>query len=84
MLLRDHPEVSPWPDHNAISAVPPLPNPEDVAGLRIQNIRFANPARIHIVLTYGAGTCIWSKDFKDAAFATALIDNRDKLICKTL
>ena len=84
MLLRNHPELSPWPDLNGISAVPPLPTAREAVALRIQNIRIATPARIHIVLNYGAGTCLWTKDFNDGVFATAVYDNRNKLIGKTL
>jgi len=84
MLLRDHPELSVWPDHNGISAVPPLPKAQDLLTLKIQNVRISTPSRVHLVLNYGAGTCIWTKDFKDGKFAVALRDNQDKLIGKTL
>jgi len=41
-------------------------------------------ARIHIIFDYGAGTCLWTKDFKDAPFAVALYNARNHLIGKSL
>lgn len=84
MLLRDHPEVCPWPDLNGISTVPPLPTTDEALGLRIQNVRFVRPGIIHIVFNFGGGTCLWKKDFKDAPFAVALYNARSRLIGKSL
>lgn len=84
MLLRDHPEVCPWPDLNAISAVPPVPTKDEALGLRIRKIRITAVARIHIIFDYDAGTCLWTKDFKDAPFALALYNARNHLIGKSL
>jgi len=53
-------------------------------GLIIQNIQPAYPAGIHIVLSWGAGNCLWTKVFRDTNFAFALYANKGQLIGKTL
>ena len=84
MLVREHPELIPWPDHNAISGVPPLPRAQELPRLRILGVRTTNPATIHLTLEYGRGTCAWSKEMKDVEVSIAFRKNRDNLIGKTL
>lgn len=85
MLLRDHPEMKPWPPGATAFATPgPSPTDREVPGLRIQNIRIVVPARVHFSLIYRGGDCLFIKDFEDAKFALAINDNQNKLIGKTL
>jgi hypothetical protein len=84
MLVREHPELTPWPDHNTISGAPPLPKPEEVPRLRILKVIVTNPATIQLILMYGPRTCWWRKELTDTEIALAFRRNRDNLIGKTL
>ena len=85
MLLRDHKELSPWPNLDSLGAAGSLiPKAYELPGLKIQNIRPAWPTGLHIVLSWGAGNCQCTKIFKDANFAFAVYTNRRQLIGKTL
>ena len=84
MMIREHPELFPWPDHNAISGTPPLPRAEELARLRILKIVVTNPATIHLTLEHGRGTCSWFKALQDTEIAVAFRNHRDSLIGKTL
>ena len=84
MLVREHPELTSWPDPSAISGTPPRPNPEEVLRLRILKVIVTNPATIHLMLLRSQGTCWWRKELKDTAIAMAFRTHRDNLIGKTL
>lgn len=85
MLLRDHKELSPWPNLDSLGAAGSLlPAAFEVLRLKIQNIRAANPTGLHIVLSWGAGNCLCTKVFEDTGFAFAFYANRWQLIGKTL
>jgi hypothetical protein len=83
MLLRDHPEFSPWPpNQNAIASVVPVTEKE-VPFLRVLRVIIRAPSTIDFLLRrFGDGTCHLVKDLKDDKFA--LYDARNKLVAKTL
>jgi hypothetical protein len=84
MLVREHPELVPWPDYSALSGTEPLAKPEEVLRFRILKVMVTNPATIHLTLIYGRRTCSWSKALKDADVGAAFRKNRDNLVGKTL
>jgi hypothetical protein len=85
MLLRDHPEFSPWPpNQNAIASVIPV-SEKEVPFLRVLRVIIRAPSTIDFLLRrFDAGTCHLVKDLKDDKFALALYDARNKLVTKTL
>ena len=85
MLLRDHEELSPWPNLDSMGAGGALiPTAYEALDVRIHNISPANSAALHIVLSWGTGNCLCTKVFKDTNFAFAVFANRWQLIGKTL
>lgn len=82
MLLRDHPELTPWlPDPTAVSCPgPSTPTAKEVPNLIIVNILYKSPSTINFVLSYGTGTCHLSIKFEDTAFTLALYSARDRCI----
>ena len=84
MLLRDHPEFSPWPpNQHAIASVVPVTEKE-VPLLRVMRVTIRTPSRIDFLLRrFDAGTCHLVKDLKDDKFALALYDARNKFVTKT-
>ena len=83
MMLRDHPELTPWPNLKAIKADPPLAKPQDAERLWIKEIVVSAPARVHIILDYGKGACVFTKDFKDSKVVVAISNNKAKLRGRT-
>ena len=85
MLLRNHEELSPWPNLDSMGASgASIPGAYEPLDLKIHNIRPADPATLHIVLSWGTGNCLCTKVFKDTNFAFAVFANRWQLIGKTL
>jgi hypothetical protein len=85
MLLRDYEAMSPWPNLNFRGAARSLiPKGYEPLKLRIQDIRLAWPAGVHIILSWGAGDCLCRNVFKETKFAFAFYANRRQLIGKTL
>ena len=86
MFLRNHKELSPWPNLFRLGAVGVIiPGTFELLDLIIQNIHLAYPVGINIeAFPGGADNCIWRNVFKDTNFAFALFANKGKLIGKTL
>ncbi len=72
MLLKEIPQLSPWPPTPACS--PPAPAGQEVLRLTLQSVVLTHPATLTFNLNYRAGTCAFSVDFKDHNIARALCD----------
>jgi hypothetical protein len=82
MVLRDHEELSPWPNLLWLGAFALLP--KSLETIKIHNISPAHPEGINITLSWDTGSCLCTKVFKDTNFAFVFYANRWQLIGKTL
>jgi hypothetical protein len=85
VLLRNHKELSPWPNLASLGAAGALiPKRFELSGLIIKTIQPAYPAGINILLSLGTGSCVWTSHFRDTNFAFAFYASKGQLIGKTL
>jgi hypothetical protein len=70
MLLKEIPELRPWPPSPACP--PPTPKADEVLRLTLKNVILTNQVTLTFNLNYGDGTCSFSAEFKDHNVAVAL------------
>jgi hypothetical protein len=75
MLLREHPKLQPWPPNYDSFACPgPTPKITEIPALTLRSVRLRPPKRLVCEIDYAGGDCVWSRDFEDESFATALYE----------
>jgi len=72
MLIREHPELQPWPPTSGLAFVGLTAKQKEVGSLILKIARIAAPARIVMQLSYKGGDCIYTVDFKEMETARTI------------
>ncbi len=84
MLIKEHPDLQPWPPTSGLACVGPPPSAAEVGALVLRDSHIRTPARLVLAFDYNGGDCIYIKNFRDASSLSSIHITLQRCVGMTL